>query len=58
MEGNCKVLGATPKGHHRAGAGGERFHHAHNRLKEAKLKGFTVIRIYHEFHKKVYITHK
>ena len=22
MEGNCKVLGATPKGHHRAGAGG------------------------------------
>ena len=41
MEGNCKVLGATPKGHHRAGAGGgERFHQAHNRLKEAKLKGF------------------
>ena len=40
MEGNCKVLGATPKGHHGGGGGEGRFHQAYNRLKEAKLKGF------------------
>ena len=56
MEGNCKVLGATPKGHHRAGGGGVGSTRLTTDLKRPNLKD--LIRIYHEFHKKVYITHK
>ena len=49
MKGNCKVLSATPKGHH-GGGGGVGSTRLTTDLKKPNKKD--LIRIYHEFDKK------